>query len=123
VVVDGQVRLLLPVRLAVDVDRGGGVLVDVGMVHLLDCRGVGLHYLPALSIVQLHPVVLAILDLASALERLGEEFAQVVVIGRVLKAEVTDVAEVLVELLCCLLAVFGKAQEMYTYQGSCRRGP
>lgn len=122
-VIDGQMRLLLPVRLAVDVDGGRGVLVDVGMVHLLDCRGVGLHYLPALSIVQLHPVVLAVLDLASALERLGEEFAQVVIVGCVLKAEVADVAEVLVELLYCLLAVFGEGGEEYAYQGSCRRGP
>lgn len=99
-VVDGQVGLLLPVGLAVDVDGSGGVLVDVGMVHLLNCRGVGLHYLPALSIVQLHPVILAILHLASALERLREEFAQVVIVRGVLKAEVADVAEVLVELLC-----------------------
>lgn len=98
-VVDGQVRLLLPVRLAVDVDGGRGVLVDVGMVHLLNCR-MGFHYLPALAIVELHPVVLAILNLASALERLGEKLAQVVVVGCVLEAEVTDVAEVFVELLC-----------------------
>ena len=60
-------------RLAVNVDGGGGVLVNVGMVHLLNGRGVGFHYLPALSIVQLHPVILAVLDLASALERLSKE--------------------------------------------------
>ena len=77
-VIDRQVRLLLPVRLAVDVDGGRGVLVDVGMVHLLNCR-MGFHYLPALAIVELHPVVLAVLNLASALECLGEEFAEVVV--------------------------------------------
>ena len=122
-VIDGQVRLLLPMRLAVDIDGGRGVLVDVGMVHLLDCRGVRLHYLPALSIVQLHPVVFAVLDLASALQRLGEELTQVVVVGCVLEAEVTDVAEVLVELLCCLLAVFSEGGERYACQGSCRRGP
>lgn len=122
-VIDGQVRLLLPMRLAVDVDGSRGVLVDVGMVHLLNCRGVGLHYLPALSIVQLHPVVLAILNLPSALERLREEFTQVVVVRCILKAEVTDIAEVLVELLCYLLAIFSRDGEMYTYQGSCRKGP
>lgn len=74
-VIDRQVRLGLPVRLAVDVDRGRRVLVDVGMVHLLNGRGVGFHYLPALSIVQLHPVVLPIFDFSSALKRLGKELA------------------------------------------------
>jgi hypothetical protein len=91
------------VRLAVNVDSGGGVLVNVGMVHLLNGRGMGLHYLPALSIVQLHPVVLAVLNLASALERLSEEFAQVVVVRCILEAEVANVAQILVKLLCNLL--------------------
>lgn len=105
-VVDGEVRLGLPVGLAVHIDGSRRVLVDVGMVHLLNGRWVGFHYLPALSIVQLHPIVLAVLNLASALKRLREEFAQVVVIRCVLKAEVTDVAQVLVELLCDLLVAF-----------------
>jgi hypothetical protein len=105
VVVNGEVRLGLPVWLAVNIDGGGRVLMDVGMMHLLNGRWVGLHYLPALSIVQLHPVVLAVFNLPSALERLGEEFAQVIVIGGILKAEVTDIAQVLVELLCNLLAM------------------
>ena len=104
-VVDGQVRLGLPVRLAVNVDSGRRVLVDVGMVHLLNGRGVRLHYLPTLSVVQLHPVVLAVFNFASALERLGEEFAQVVVVRCVLEAEVTDIAQILVEFLCGSLAV------------------
>lgn len=63
-----------------------------------------LEHLPALSIVQLHPVVFAILDFASALEGLREQFAQVVIIGGVLETQVADVAEVLVELLCAQLA-------------------
>jgi hypothetical protein len=65
----------------------------------------GLHYLPAFAVVELHPVILAVLDLASALERLGEELTQVVVVRCVLEAEVAYVAKVLVELLCGLLAL------------------
>lgn len=61
--------------------------------------------LPSLAVVQLHPVVLAVLDLPSALERLSEELAQVVVIGSILEPKVADVAEVLVELLCSKLAL------------------
>jgi hypothetical protein len=75
------------------------------MVHLLDGRRMGLHYLPAFAVVELHPVILAVLDLASALERLGEELTQVVVVRCVLEAEVAYVAKVLVELLCGLLAL------------------
>ena len=74
------------------------------MVHRLRSRWVRLEDLPALAVVQLHPVVLAILDLSSALESLSEQLPKVVVVGCVLKAEVTDVAEVLVEFLCGLLA-------------------
>jgi len=89
----------------VDINRGGRVVVHVGVVHLLDSRRVRLHDLPALPVVQLHPVVLAILDLAGALEGLGKELAQVVVVGGVLESKVADVAEVLVELLCSELAL------------------
>jgi hypothetical protein len=106
VVVDGQVGLVLPVRLAVDVDGGRRVLVHVGVVHLLDsCGWVRLHHLPTLAVVQLHPVVLAILNLPSALEGLGEELAQVVVVGGILESEVANVAEVLVEFLCVVLVL------------------
>lgn len=70
------------------------------MVHSLHSRGVRLENLPALSIVQLHPVILAILHLSGALQRLCEEFAQVVIVGRVFEAEVADIAEVLIEFLC-----------------------
>jgi hypothetical protein len=105
-VIDGQMRLVLPVGLAVDIDGSRRVVVLVGVVHLLDsCRWVRLHNLPALAVVQLHPVVLAVFDLASALERLGEQLTQVVVVGGVLKTKVADVAKVLVELLCSELAL------------------
>ena len=73
-VIDGQVRLVLPVRLAVHIDGSGRVVMSVLAVHLLDrCGWVRLHDLPALSVVQLHPVVFAVFDLAGALERLREE--------------------------------------------------
>lgn len=62
-------------------------------------RSVALHRLPAFAVVDFHPVVLAILNLASALESLREQLAQVVVVGSVLEAEVAHVAEVLVEFL------------------------
>ena len=78
--------------------------MDIGAVHLLNSRWVRLHDLPALSIVELHPVVLAILNLPSALKRLGEELAQIVVVRGVLESEITDIAEVLVEFLCTGLA-------------------
>jgi len=55
-------------------------------------------HVPALAAVQLHPVVFAILDLASVLQRGGEEFAEVVIIGLVLEAQVANVGKVLVEL-------------------------
>lgn len=61
--------------------------------------------LPSLSIVELHPVVLAILDFSSALQGLGEELAKVIIVGSVLEAQVANVAQILVELLCELLVM------------------
>lgn len=78
--------------------RSVGDVVGVGMQMCL--TGVLLHGLPALAVVQLHPVVLAVLNLATVLQCLGEQIAQVVVVGCVLKAKVADVRQVLVELLC-----------------------
>jgi hypothetical protein len=50
--------------------------MNIAGVHLLDGgRWVRLHDFPTLSIVQLHPVVLAILDFSSAFQRLGEQLA------------------------------------------------
>lgn len=101
--VDGEVRLLLPVLLALEIDGHGRVWVDIGVVHGLNSGRVRLHRLPPLAIVQLHPIILAILNLSSALEGLGKELPEVVVVGGILEAQVTDVAEVLVELLCVSL--------------------
>lgn len=102
-VVDGEVRLLLPVLLALEIDSHGRVWVDVGVMHGLNSGWVRLHRLPALAIVQLHPIVLAILNFSSALEGLGKELPEVVVVRGILEAQVTNVAEVLVELLCVSL--------------------
>ena len=63
--------------------------------------------LPPLAIVKLHPVILSILDLASALESLSEQVAKVVVIWGILKSKVADVAEVLVKLLWEAIAQLG----------------
>lgn len=73
------------------------------MVHRLHSRRVRFEDFPALPIVQLHPVIFSILYLSGALESLCEQFAQIVVVGRVFEAEVTDIAEILVELLCMIL--------------------
>lgn len=58
----------------------------------MDGRRVGFHDLPSLSIIQLHPIILAILYLAGALECLCEQFTEVVIVWRILKAKVADVA-------------------------------
>lgn len=59
-----------------------------------------LHCLPTFAIVQLHPIVFAVFNLAGIFESLGEEFPEVIVVWSVLKPEIPDVAQVLVELLC-----------------------
>jgi len=123
VVVDGKVRLLLPtVGLAVNVDSGRRVGVDV-VVQLLDGRWVRLHHFPALAVVELHPVILAIFHLAGALECLREQLAEVVVVGCVFEAKVSHVAEVLVELLCWILVTAGRGLTDLTHQGSYRTDP
>lgn len=66
------------------------------MVHGGSSRGMVFQYLPALSIVQLHPVVLAILNLSGALKSLSEQLTEVIVIGSIFEAEVADIAEILV---------------------------
>jgi hypothetical protein len=56
---------------------------------------------PSLSRIlrDLHPVVLAILNLARILEGLGEELSEIVVIGSVLKTQVADICQILGEFL------------------------
>lgn len=68
------------------------------MSTLAVSRSRGTRHVPALAVVELHPVVLAILDLASVLQCLSEEIAEVVVVWSVFKAKVADIRKVLVEL-------------------------
>lgn len=82
---------------AVDL-AGGRVGYSIAVVEVSG-RCVALHRFPALSVIDFHPVIFAILNLAGALKGLREQLTQVVVIGSVLEAEVTDVAQVLVEFL------------------------
>ena len=70
------------------------------MVKLLDGRRVRLHLFPAFAIVELHPIILAVFYFAGALECLCKQLAQVIIVGSVLEAQITDVAEVFVEFLC-----------------------
>jgi hypothetical protein len=60
---------------------------------------------PASAAVQLHPVILSILNFASVLESLGEQVPKVVVVGCVFETEVADVGKVLVEFLCMTKSV------------------
>ena len=57
-----------------------------------------------LGLADLHPVVLAILHTTGILERLCEELTQIVVIGRVLEAEVANIREILDKLVGKTLA-------------------
>jgi hypothetical protein len=75
-----------------------------GVSALVPHSSRGSRHVPALAAIELHPVVLAILDFARVLQRRGEEFAEVVVIGLVLEAQVAHVGEVLVELLRVAIA-------------------
>lgn len=81
------------------VDSSRRVLVGVGVLQMVGGGRMGLEHLPALSVVQLHPVVLAILNLAGALESLSEQLAEIVVVWCVLETKVSDVAQVFVKLL------------------------
>jgi hypothetical protein len=65
------------------------------------CGAMILHRVPPLSriLVDLHPVVLAILDVTSVLQGLSKELTKVVVVGGIFETEVSDVRQVLVELL------------------------
>lgn len=54
---------------------------------------------PALTIVQLHPVVLAILHFSTIFQGLGEQVTKEVVIRGIFESKVANVAQVLVELI------------------------
>ena len=85
-VVDWEMRLLLPVLLALEVDSHGRVWVDVGVVHGLRGGWVRLHRLPALAIVQLHPIIFTVLDFSGVFQRLREQFPEILIVWRILKS-------------------------------------
>ena len=60
--------------------------------------------LPPFSIVELHPIIFAILNLATVLEGLSEQITKEVVVGGVLETEVANVAQILIELVWIALA-------------------
>lgn len=57
-------------------------------------RRVGLVFPPA-AVVELHPVILSILDFACVLKGLGKEVSEVVVVRSVFETEVADIGKVL----------------------------
>lgn len=61
--------------------------------------GVGLVVFPASAIVQLHPVVLSVFHFPRVFESLRQEVTEIVVVWRVLEAEVANIGYVLCELL------------------------
>ncbi len=69
------------------------------------------HVLPSFTTVELHPVVVAILDVSYVFKSLSKQIPEIVVIGRILKAEVTNVAKVFVEFFCNCMAVSAAASE------------
>lgn len=60
-----------------------------------------LHGVPSLSRIlrNFHPVILAVLNIASVLEGLSEELAEVVVVRGIFETEVANISQVLAELL------------------------
>ena len=73
---------------------------QVGVAGVEMLNGVRFHRLPALAVVQLHPVIFTVFDFSSALESLREKFAQIIVVRGVLETQVPDVAEILIQFLC-----------------------
>lgn len=63
-------------------------------------RGVLFHRFPAFPVVQLHPIILSVLDLAGVLQSLRKQIPQIVVVGGLLEPKISDIAQVLVEFLC-----------------------
>ena len=58
------------------------------------------HSLPTLAIVELHPIILAILNFSCILQCLSKKISKIIIVGSVFESEVANVAKVLVEFLC-----------------------
>jgi hypothetical protein len=63
---------------------------------------------PAPSIVQLHPVIFSVFNIASVFQSLCEEVPKVVIVGCVLESKIPHVGEILVELLCVIVSIIFK---------------
>ncbi len=48
--------------------------------------------IPSSSTIQLHPVVLAVFNIARILKRLGEQVSQEVIVGSVFESEISHIA-------------------------------
>lgn len=59
-----------------------------------------LHRFPAFAVVQLHPIILSILNLARVLQSLGEQIPQIIIVRGLFEPQVPDIAQILIELLC-----------------------
>ena len=68
-----------------------GRCVGKGVVVEMLLRRVRL-VLPSSSIVELHPVILSIFDVASVLESLCQEVPEIIVVGGVLETEIANIS-------------------------------
>ena len=73
--------------------------VGNGVCRMEMMVGIALACFPAPSIVQLHPVILSVLNFASVLQSLREQITEVIIIGGIFEPKVANVRQVLVELL------------------------
>lgn len=75
------------------------MLVCALMVMVPMRRRMLLNGFPPFTIVQLHPIILSILNFTGVLQRLGEQISKVVVVGGIFEPEVSDVTQVLIDLI------------------------
>ena len=54
---------------------------------------------PSLAVVELHPIILPILNFAAVLESLSEQVPEEIVIGGIFETKVPHICEILVELI------------------------
>lgn len=60
---------------------------------------------PAPSVVQLHPVIFSVFNIASVFQSLCEEVPKVVIVGGVLESKIPYVSEILVKFLCVMVSI------------------
>ena len=77
-------------------DWSAAVQFSLGRVQhtvgqMCHCRML-LHGLPTFAVMEFHPIVFTVLNLACILESLGEKFAKVIVIGGILESKIANIA-------------------------------